>query len=203
MCELLHYFAGFPKRCKSMVGSVKKAPLCWRGQGDSHAARAAGWYPAPAHIPNSGRWNWFQMVVRLRLFLGRAGTVWRCPALLLREGAPHTLSPPEWPPPRAEAKDKKVRAPPARASPNGPGGPQHRLPTVQNYFDIGNATQASLTAAKASEFSGSRRKSESDSGAGGKKSKVLLLGPMAKKQGFVARSPCWLVHNIMPCRPTR
>jgi hypothetical protein len=61
----------FQKRCKSMVGSVKKAPLCWRGQGDSHAARAAGWYPAPAHIPNSGRWNWFQMVVRLRLFLGR------------------------------------------------------------------------------------------------------------------------------------
>jgi hypothetical protein len=39
---------------------VKKGPaLVGRGQGDSHAARAAGWYPAPAHIPNSGRWNWF------------------------------------------------------------------------------------------------------------------------------------------------
>jgi hypothetical protein len=130
----------------------------------------------------------------------RFGGAPRCYCARVR---PTRSAPPEWPPPRAEAKDKKVRAPPARASPNGPGGPQHRLPTVQNYFDIGNATQASLTAAKASEFSGSRRKSESDSGAGGKKSKVLLLGPMAKKQGFVARSPCWLVHNIMPCRPTR
>jgi hypothetical protein len=101
----------FQKRCKSMVGSVKKAPLCWRGQGDSHAARAAGWYPAPAHIPNSGRWNWFQMVVRLRLFLGRAGTVWRCPALLLREGAPHTLSPPSGHPREQKLKIKGESAP--------------------------------------------------------------------------------------------
>jgi hypothetical protein len=101
----------FQKRCKSMVGSVKKAPLCWRGQGDSHAARAAGWYPAPAHIPNSGRWNWFQMVVRLRLFLGRAGTVWRCPALLLGEGAPDTLSPPSGHPREQKLKIKGESAP--------------------------------------------------------------------------------------------
>ena len=45
---------------KSDSGLVKKGPrFGWRGQGDSHAARATGWYPAPARIPNSGRWNWF------------------------------------------------------------------------------------------------------------------------------------------------
>src|SRR5262245_38371202 len=57
----------------------KRPRFCWRGQGDSHAARAAGWYPAPAHIPNSGRWNWFHDAGSGAVIPGKAGTVWRCP----------------------------------------------------------------------------------------------------------------------------
>src|SRR5262245_2767935 len=93
-----------PDRAGSQAtGSVKKAPLLLAGPGDSHAARAAGWYPAPAHIPNSGRWNWFRDGRPLLPGrAGTAGTVWRCPVLLLGEGAPHPPSP-EGPPPRAEA----------------------------------------------------------------------------------------------------
>ena len=37
---------------------------------------------------------------------GRAGTVWRCPMLSLREGAPQT-QPPKGPPPREEVKNKR------------------------------------------------------------------------------------------------
>jgi hypothetical protein len=203
MCELLHYFAGFPKKMQIDGWLREKGPALLAGP-RGQSCSAGGWV-----VSRSRAHSQFGTVELVpdgsspAVIPGEGGNGLAVPRVVIARGcAPHA-QPPEWPPPRAEAKDKKVRAPPARASPNGPGGPQHRLPTVQNYFDIGNATQASLTAAKASEFSGSRRKSESDSGAGGKKSKVLLLGPMAKKQGFVARSPCWLVHNIMPCRPTR
>jgi hypothetical protein len=193
----------FQKRCKSMVWLREKGPALLAGP-RGQSCSAGGWVVSRSRAHS--QFGTVELVPDGRspaVIPGEGGNGLAVPRVVIARGcAPHA-QPPEWPPPRAEAKDKKVRAPPARASPNGPGGPQHRLPTVQNYFDIGNATQASLTAAKASEFSGSRRKSESDSGAGGKKSKVLLLGPMAKKQGFVARSPCWLVHNIMPCRPTR
>src|SRR5262249_54268775 len=55
------------------TGPVKKAPLLLAGP-SCHAARAAGWYPAPAHIPNSGRWNWFHDDGSRAVIPGRAGT---------------------------------------------------------------------------------------------------------------------------------
>ena len=72
---------------------IKRPRSCWRGQ-VGHAARAAGWYPAPAHIPNSGPWNWFHDRRSPAVIPGKGGTVWRCLVLLLRGGAPHTPQPP-------------------------------------------------------------------------------------------------------------
>src|SRR5262245_41992477 len=96
---------------KSDSGSVKRAPLFWRGQGDSHAARAAGWYPAPAHIPNSGRWNWFHDGLRLRVFPRERERFGGAQCLLLCGGAPHTPQPPRGATPARTLKIKRCERP--------------------------------------------------------------------------------------------
>jgi hypothetical protein len=64
-----------------------------------------GGYPAPAHIPNSGRWNWFHDGRPPAVIPGK-GNGLAVPVLSLREGAHHTPPAPEGPPPREEAKNK-------------------------------------------------------------------------------------------------
>jgi hypothetical protein len=70
-----------------------------------------GGIPLPRTFPIRDGGIGSMMVVRLRLFPGGAGTVWRCPVLLLREGAPHTLSPPRGHPREQKLKIKGESAP--------------------------------------------------------------------------------------------
>jgi hypothetical protein len=145
MCELLHYFAGFPKKMQIDGWLREKGPALLAGP-RGQSCSAGGWVVSRSRAHS--QFGTVELVPDGRspaVIPGEGGNGLAVPRVVIARGcAPHA-QPPEWPPPRAEAKDKKVRAPPARASPNGPGGPQHRLPTVQNYFDIGNATQAGLS----------------------------------------------------------
>jgi hypothetical protein len=122
MCELVHTSLSCPKkwfmqaRDTHHAGSrnwfSEKGPAFVGGAKEIVMQRGRlGGIPLPRTFPIQDSRIGSMMVVRLRLFLGRAGTVWRCPALLLGEGAPDTLSPPSGHPREQKLKIKGESAP--------------------------------------------------------------------------------------------